>query len=73
MPYEMLVKQAYNLIDEIPHEKIEYVIQFLKSTRNLYSPIQEKNSENADKLLKAFDNAEVCVPITWTRDEINAR
>ena len=36
MPYEVLVKEAYSLIDEIPMEKLPYVVDFLRSANALY-------------------------------------
>lgn len=49
MPYEVLVKEAHTMIDEIPHEKIEYIIHILKDVRNLYSSETSKTSNTTSK------------------------
>ncbi|MCM1222451.1 MAG: hypothetical protein NC548_49085 [Lachnospiraceae bacterium] len=43
MPYEILLKQAHSIVDEIPREKIGYVVQFLQSAKGLYSAAPEKH------------------------------
>ena len=37
MPYDVMIKEAYQLIDEIPHDKIEYVVQLLRSASGMLS------------------------------------
>ena len=49
MPYEVLLKKAHSIVDEIPQEKIEYVVQFLQSAKGLYSAASEKNYEEERK------------------------
>ncbi len=41
MPYEILLKQAHSIVDEIPREKIGYVVQLLQSAKGLYSAVPE--------------------------------
>lgn len=47
MPYEVMLQKAHNIIDEIPREKIEYVVVFLKDfeAKEISSNIpKEKNT-----------------------------
>jgi|GEM_PF-1768226 len=41
MPYEILLKKAHSIVDEIPREKIGYVVQLLQSAKGLYSAAPE--------------------------------
>lgn len=52
MTNSVAVKEAYKLIDEIPAEKLEYVIQFLRGAKGLL--VDQK--ENNQKKEIAFNN-----------------
>ena len=67
MPYEVMLKEAHSLIDEIPRDKIGYVVTFLKSANGLYGTSSAKKREAGEVLMsfagtlrKDFDeNAEL--------------
>lgn len=52
MTNSVTVKEAYKLIDEIPAEKLEYVIQFLRGAKGL---LDDKKENNRQKEI-AFNN-----------------
>ncbi len=56
MTNSVTVKEAYKLIDEIPAEKLEYVIQFLRGAKGLLGDKKENNlqKEIAFNNLKQF-------------------
>ncbi|MEE0886757.1 MAG: hypothetical protein UIB61_07615 [Treponema sp.] len=43
MTNSVTVKEAYKLIDEIPVEKLKYVIQFLRGAKGLLGDKKENN------------------------------
>ncbi len=45
MTNSVTVKEAYKLIDEIPAEKLEYVIQFLRGAKGLLGDKKENNRQ----------------------------
>lgn len=45
MTNSVTVKEAYKLIDEIPAEKMEYVIQFLRGAKGLLGDKKENNRQ----------------------------
>lgn len=45
MTNSVTVKEAYKLIDEIPTEKLEYVIQFLRGAKGLLGDKKENNRQ----------------------------
>lgn len=45
MTNSVTVKEAYKLIDEIPAEKLEYVIQFLRGAKGLHADKKENNRQ----------------------------
>lgn len=45
MTNSVAVKEAYKLIDEIPAEKLEYVIQFLRGAKGLLGDKKENNRQ----------------------------
>ena len=45
MTKSVTVKEAYKLIDEIPVEKLKYVIQFLRGAKGLLGDKKEKNKQ----------------------------
>lgn len=45
MTNSVTVKEAYKLIDEIPAEKLEYVIQFLRVAKGLLGDKKENNRQ----------------------------
>lgn len=45
MTNSVTVKEAYKLIDEIPAEKLEYVIQFLRGAKRLLGDKKENNRQ----------------------------
>ncbi len=55
MPYEVMLKEAHSLVDEIPRDKIAYVVTFLKSANGLYSSNSvQKKREEAGNVLMSF-------------------
>lgn len=52
MTNSVTVKEAYKLIDEIPAEKLEYVIQFLRGAKGLLGD----KKENIRQKEIAFNN-----------------
>lgn len=56
MTNSVTVKEAYKLIDEIPVEKLKYVIQFLRGAKGLLGDKKEnsKQKEIAFNNLKQF-------------------
>ncbi len=78
MPYELLVKEAYTLIDEIPAEKLSYVVDFLRSAHSLYeSPQDYVQKDNESALEKMFAIADrhnfPSQKIGWNREELYGR
>jgi hypothetical protein len=45
MTNSVTVKEAYKLIDEIPVEKLKYVIQFLRGAKGLLGDKKENNKQ----------------------------
>lgn len=45
MTNSVTVKEAYKLIDEIPVEKLKYVIQFLRGAKGLVGDKKENNKQ----------------------------
>lgn len=45
MTNSVTVKEAYKLIDEIPAEKLEYVIKFLRVAKGLLGDKKENNRQ----------------------------
>ena len=58
MPYEVMLKEAHSLIDEIPRDKIGYVVTFLKSANGLYGvSSSQAKKRKAGEVLMSFAGA----------------
>ena len=61
---------ALNSLSETARQEAYDFIMFLFARESRSS---EKKIESAEEVLSAFNEAKVCVPITWTREEISER
>ena len=78
MPYDVLVKEAYTLIDEIPMEKLPYVVDFLRSANSLYAPtLNHTQADSSDVLEKMFVAADAhefpAEKVAWNRNDLYGR
>ena len=67
---EQIALALNSLSDAARQEAYDFIMFLCYKEKN---GMKEKVLDNSERVLAAFDEAKVCVPITWTREEINER